>query len=312
MKLAVGVCVLLFMSAYPIAAQPVQEAPQKTTVCEILNHPQVWNHKLVEVTGFASHGFEDSGFRDPDCPDAWNLWMEYGGKLRTGTMSTASNWDRTGSKPMTVEGIKIALVDDATFHRFDDFLHSNTPSMTVHATVVARFFAGGLGQPKDHHIGGGYGHLGCCALFVIQQVLDVDDHRRPDLDYSGTPEQPDASSYRDLSLASTTAENLRDQGGAEQGERAYAFSDPERVAREKIAAYSPAPKIDPATLNLTKTFGNEYRLIYRATERGSNRRFMVVLSRPYWLSYSAKDPKRVPWVAIAAYEIDGEENTAKP
>lgn len=29
---------------------------------------------------------------------------------------------------------------------------------------------------------------------------------------------------------------------------------------------------------------------------------MVVVSRPYWLSYYAKDPKRVSWVVLAAYE----------
>jgi hypothetical protein len=29
---------------------------------------------------------------------------------------------------------------------------------------------------------------------------------------------------------------------------------------------------------------------------------MVVVSRPYWLSFHAKDPKRVAWIVAAAYE----------
>lgn len=33
-----------------------------------------------------------------------------------------------------------------------------------------------------------------------------------------------------------------------------------------------------------------------------NLAYMVVVSRPYWLSYYAKDRKRVAWVVLAAYE----------
>jgi len=36
--------------------------------------------------------------------------------------------------------------------------------------------------------------------------------------------------------------------------------------------------------------------------KGKTMRYMVVVSRPYLLSFYAKDPKRVAWVLIAAYE----------
>src|SRR5665213_961124 len=295
---------LLCVPAASIAAQSAAEAPSKVTVCDLLDHRKEWNRKLVQVSGFASHGFEDSGFSDPTCDSRYlGLWMEYGGKLRTGTMSTASNLDRTDSRPMKVEGIEVPLTDDKMFRRFDDFLHSQ-PSSMVHATVVARFFAGRLDNDAKGQMGG-YGHLGCCSLFVIEQVIDVDDHRRHGLDYSDTPEQPHASSYQGLDLVSTTAANLRDLHSAEDGTRAFAFTDDERVAREAIAAYPPAPKFDAKSLVLKKTSGNVYRVVYTATLRNLHRRFMVVLSRPYWLSFSAKDPNHVPWVVLAAYEIEG-------
>lgn len=301
---------LLCIPAASIAAQSATETPTKVTVCDLLGHRKEWNHKLVQVSGFASHGFEDSDFSDPTCDSRYGgLWMEYGGTLRAGTMSTVSNWDRTASQPMKIEGIPIPLTDDAMFHRFDDFLHSQPPAMTVHATVVARFFAGKLEDYPNGKQWGGYGHLGCCSLFVIEKVLEVDDHRRPDLDYSDTPEQPHADSYTDLVFADTLAANLRDLHSAEDGTRAYAFTDEERVAREAIAACAPAPKLDAKSLDLKKTSGNEYRAIYTATLRHPHRRFMVVLSRPYWLSFSAKNPARVPWVVLAAYEIDGKDES---
>jgi len=313
MKLPLApICIVWFLGS-PVAllsAQPTTETPQKVTVCDLLDHRKEWDHKLVQVSGFASHGFEDSGFSDPACDSRYgDLWMEYGGTLRAGTMSTVSNWDRTASQTMKVEGVSIPLTDDAMFHRFDDFLHSQTPSMTVHATVVARFFAGRLEDYPGGKQWGGYGHMGCCSLFVIEKVLDVDDHRRPDLDYSDTPEQPHADSFTDLTLVGATAANLRDLHSAEDGTRAFAFTDDERVAREAIAVYAPAPKLDATSLTLKKTSGNEYRAIYTATLRHSHRRFMVVLSRPYWLSFSAKDPNHVPWVVLAAYEIDGKNES---
>jgi hypothetical protein len=310
MKLASGAILFLGLAGVPnssLATQAPKETPSKVTVCDLLDHRKEWDHKLVQLSGFASHGFEDSNFSDPACGRYGGLWMEYGGKLRTGTMSTVSNLDRTDSRPMKVEGINVSLTDDKMFHRFDDFLHSQ-PSSTVHATVIARFFAGRTEGDANGQMGG-YGHLGCCSLFVIERVLEVDDHRRSGLDYSDTPEQPDASSYESLALVSTLAANLRDLHSAEDGERAFAFTDDERVAKEAIAAYPPAPKFDAKSLVLKKVSGNAYRAVYTATLRDSNRRFMVVLSRPYWLSFSAKNPKNVSWVVLAAYEVTGEEDT---
>jgi hypothetical protein len=300
---------LLFaVAAAPMAAQSHPEPPQKVTVCELLNHRKEWNHKLVQVTGFASHGFEDSGFTDPTCVGGdFGLWMEYGGKLRTGTMSTVSTWNRTSDRPMAVEGIKVPLADDAMFHRFDDFLHQ-APSRVVHSTVLARFFAGTLQDTGSGKRWGGYGHLWCCSLLVIQRVVDVDDRLRPDLDYSNSPEQPDTYPHKDLWAASTPAQNLRDLHRAEYDSGEYAFTDRERVAREAIAPYAPAPRVNPESLVMTRKSGNAYRAVYMAAAQDSQRQFMIVVNRPYWLSYSAKDPNRVPWVVLAAYELEDKED----
>jgi hypothetical protein len=81
---AVAFALLLAHTSSVISQAP--EVPAKATVCQLLADRKAWDHKLVEVSGFASHGFEDSSFSDPDCPSRFELWMEYGGKGSTGTM----------------------------------------------------------------------------------------------------------------------------------------------------------------------------------------------------------------------------------
>ena len=41
----------------------------KVSVCELKRDPLAFNHKLVEVTGFISHGFEDFTLFDPECSE---------------------------------------------------------------------------------------------------------------------------------------------------------------------------------------------------------------------------------------------------
>src|SRR5215470_4042442 len=63
-----------------------EDQPAKTTVCQLKNDPAAYNHKLVEVTGFVSHDFEDFTVFDPSCPSWPAIWLEYGGKAKSGTM----------------------------------------------------------------------------------------------------------------------------------------------------------------------------------------------------------------------------------
>jgi hypothetical protein len=184
-------CSCLFLASAGIAAQSPTEKPQKIALCELLKDPKAWDHKLVEVTGFASHGFEDSGFSDPTCPlEIQEFWLEYGGTKLTRTKSTVQEVPL--SQTLKIEGITTSLIDDAVFQRFDDFLHRDGTVM-VKATVIARIFAGRLeGELTGPHAWRGFGHMGCCSLFVVQQVLTVDDQRLPYLDYSNSYEQQDA------------------------------------------------------------------------------------------------------------------------
>jgi len=293
----------MILSSAPLVAQAAAstEIPQKSTVCQLVADPKAYNHKLVEVTGLASHGFEDSGFSDPSCGGRYGgLWMEYGGQSLTGTMSTVSSYSRTRTKPAIVEGIAVPLVEDETFKRFDALLHEGRGNQ-VHATVIARFFAGkeNFWGVKGHW--GGYGHLGCCSLFLIQQVLSFDEHSRDDLDYSDeSAHLDDAKCEQGLTRVDNEADLIAQQRDAESGVAGYAFSEPDRVAREELSRVA---KITPASsIRLKRRSATPAAVFYDASVPGSKTRYALVVDKPYWLLFQAKDHSNVAWVLREAVQ----------
>lgn len=168
--------------AYCQSAAP-PEQPIKTTLCEIKAHPENFQHKLVEFRATASHGFEDSMVEDAACP--WpkdgnpGVWMEFGGTRSTDTMYCCGFTPKP-DRPATlkVDGIEIPLVDDDLLRKFDSELHSAKPqsneSIAVDATLQGRFFARRTRLTnRSPERWGGYGHMGCCMLFVVTQVKSV-------------------------------------------------------------------------------------------------------------------------------------------
>jgi len=179
-----GVALLLTASVHPQSSDDT--APHtlvKTTLCEIKSHPEKFEHVYVEFTAIATHGFEDSMVESHDCIWAVNgnpgVWMEFGGTVGTETMYCCG----TAAKParpeeLKIDGIDLPLVDDDIFRTFNARLHpkhdrptqdSDAVSATMRGTIFAR-----QGQQKWQPKWEGYGHMGCCMLFVVQQVTFVD------------------------------------------------------------------------------------------------------------------------------------------
>lgn len=179
-RLYISVMRLLIYAAFFVlisslnAQQPVQ--PIKTTLCEIKRDPMSFNKKLVEVSGHASHGFEDSMFEDLTCFEGKGIpgiWMEYGGTASTDTMYCCGVTPSKEKKPLVVQGISVNLVQDELFQRFDKLLHSKPrKEISIRASVRGRIFVApsSIGQIRYF----GYGHMGCCMLLAIEQVLSVD------------------------------------------------------------------------------------------------------------------------------------------
>lgn len=114
MKLLGCASIVLVLGALASAQTPVpgvaaaEEQPATVTICQLKSDPAPYNHKLVEVTGFVSHAFEDFTVFDPTCPSYPGVWLEYGGKAKSGTMYCCGvTADRHRPNEMKVEDISI-------------------------------------------------------------------------------------------------------------------------------------------------------------------------------------------------------------
>jgi hypothetical protein len=302
-KIACVLAVLVFVSC--IVAVGSDEAPLKVTICQLKDDPAAYNHKLIEVTGFISHGFEDFTLLDPSCSSWSGIWLEYGGTTASGTMYCCGvTAERSRPAQLVIENIPVPLVDDARFREFDKLLRRSSDSI-AHATIVGRFFAG---EKMEHPKGarwGGYGHMGCCTLLAIQQVTSVDAQDRDDLDYSESPDPPELDKegcgYQILLSRETYYGDLIEaQRKAEQGQREWSFTDPQRVASAALARLLNTDEKSIARLRQMRTA--QGRIVYRWPNPAKRASYRIVVSRPYWLSFYAKDTKRIAWVVIAAYK----------
>jgi hypothetical protein len=279
------------------------DGPLKISLCRLKSDPKTYNHKLVEVTGFVSHGFEDFTLFDPACEKWPDVWLEYGGTAKSGTMYCCGvTSERTRPQPLVVDGVTIELVQDERFKQFDKLISNGRDSM-VHATIAGRFFSG---EPVNNDVKsfGGYGHMGCCTLLAIQQIVSVDPRESSELDYGTWADQPNLErggcGYEILNEISNRSVLIKAQERADLGQEEWAFSDPRRVASEELARLLKLS--DTSTIELTQTGRRQGRLIYWWRPRGKREHYMVVVSRPYMLSFYAKDSKRVAWVMIGAFK----------
>lgn len=301
-----------FLSGLLIFALPVthawpDDAPAPVTTCQLERDPAAYHHKRVQVTTFVSHGFEDFTVFDPECstsfPNSSPVWLEYGGLVTSGTIYCCGvSSERRRPKQLVIDGVPIPLVDDARFREFD-MLIQRAPDSVVRATLIGRFFAGERALHPEADSWGGYGHLGCCSLLAIEQVVSVEPQKNTDLDYRSSIDQPDIEqagcSYRSLA-SNSSSELIEIQKAAERSEDGWRFDDPRRVAS---AALARAIGVEGKSIDvMEQTSSAQGRFVYE-WRYSSGLRYMIVVGRPYWLSFYSKDRNRVAWVVLAAYEI---------
>jgi hypothetical protein len=304
----------LLTGAVPLFAQTGKsssdavEEPRKVTYCELAKDPAAYNHALVRLTAFVTHGFEDFQLAEPNCASPahrFSVWVMYGGKAESNTVYCCPGEAGAKTRPdsLTVEGVQVPLVDDQTFQQFTALLEKE-PDTTVRVTVVGRFFSGVSQTLNGSTYWQGFGHLGCCSLFVIQRVEWFEPHTRSDLDYTseaGWYEKEGCKfgslQYRrhvSISYSDGTAEqSIAEQEMADKGQP-WAFSDPQRVALESLKSFYPGQV--PVLRNVKKT---PVREVFE-WKNGKNR-VIVVVTRPYWLSFYAAS-NSVAWVSTTIKE----------
>lgn len=306
------VLITLLVGASPVFAQTVRASgndipePHEVTYCELSRDPAAYNHALVRLTAFVTHGFEDFQVTEPDCPTQhFSVWLMYGGKAESNTVYCCPGeaGRETRSDVLTVEGVQVPLINDLTFQQFIELLKKE-PDTTVRSTVVGRFFSGAKETFDTGTFWRGFGHMGCCSLLVIERVESFEPHTRTDLNYT-----TEAGWYEDEGCKWGSEQNLLHvsvnnwDGGAQKGiaeqEKAdrgqsWAFTDPQRVALESLKLLYPDQL--PILRNVKKT---PARQVFRW--RSGNKSVVVVVTRPYWLSFYAGS-KSVAWVTTMIKE----------
>jgi hypothetical protein len=296
---------------FPVALWSQQ--PLRVTVCELKEKTAEFNQKLVEATGFVSHGFEDFGLFDPACPEWPYVWLEYGGTKKSGTVYCCGVSPRgTRAKPLQIEGIEIPATTDVTFEDFDKLIRTERDTV-VHATLVGRFFAGKETRfPNGEVEWRGYGHMGCCSLFAVQQVLSVAAHDREDLDYRSSPDQPNIDKvgcgFQDLVRPWPYGDWVKAQQAAELQNDMAPFDSPREAAITALMRLARIDKETAAKLNEMKRA--QGRVVYELKTDGGKETYMIVLSKPYLLSFYAKDPQKIAWIVIGAYESSCEKSNS--
>lgn len=164
---------------YSVHAQSLPEKPEVVTLCALRKNPEHWDRKFVRVTAYATHGYEESSIVDPACGDyrdGSEIWMEYGGQVGSDTMYFGPVSPRHRKRDLIVQGMSIPLLNDAQFQKLDGMLQSRPHSqgvVVVATTVEGHFFSGTAPKQGGTVTFGGFGHFGCCSLFVIEKVDSV-------------------------------------------------------------------------------------------------------------------------------------------
>lgn len=277
--------------------------PEKVDLCELISDRGKYDRKLIEVTGFVTRGFEDSFIFDPTCDSRTSIWIEIGGKGGTGLMyCCGSAPEKNRPKDLVFDGITVPLVMDEAYANFDKALAPRPYGAMVRATVLGRFFSGTKTKyPNGEEVWTGFGHMGSFSLLAIQQVLSEDTRDQTDLDRTASAPQPDMSSGKCSGYSSEMDEIFADvldqQKKAETGARAWSLDDPKRVAAETLEKLLKPTK--GTAIELTETQRSKGSIVY--TWRHKTGVHMIVVHRPYWLSFYAKDPAKTAWVAAAVY-----------
>jgi hypothetical protein len=233
--------------------------------------------------------------------------MEYGGTASTETMYCCGFTPKpTRPVVLTVEGVQLPLVENDNFKSLNNLLHKDS-GRTVRATVRGTFFSGKQDPYRNGKtdLWGGYGHMGCCSLFVIQEVVSVLPQNVDGLDYASSIDQPDTDKEGCSSYKFHGGEDWKslviEQRAADSGSDTWRYDKPDRVGSEGLAKLLHR---SADSIKLEETRRTESRFIYYWRPNGRKGvRYMVVVNRPYALSLEANDPSKTIWAVAKMYSV---------
>jgi hypothetical protein len=163
-------CVSQFVNA--------QENPVDVSGCDLAKNPKAFDGKLIRVRGTLNVYFEDFSLGIKNCDTRQSIWLAFGGDVPGIVISMVNDNMRKPGVNLKVNDVSYEIKKDDNFRRLYALIsarHGDKPDYNVTATLIGTFFAGEERKLANGQSDfGGYGHLGCCSLFVITQVSDVE------------------------------------------------------------------------------------------------------------------------------------------
>jgi len=189
----------LFLTFTPlffvVGAVRAREAPLKLGICDLANNPKSFDGKMIQVRGTLMVQFEDFSLVGGNCEKQQGIWLTFGGDVPGIVASTVNDFYRKRGMDIKVNGISYGIKKDENFRRLYALIaarHGGKPAFRVTATLTGEFFAGNERKLPNGQIDfAGYGHLGCCALFVITEVSEVESIPPANLKIRGIVVGPD-------------------------------------------------------------------------------------------------------------------------
>lgn len=170
-------CVLaIVLASWLFQAQT--PATEDVDICQVLQNPGSYDGKRVSFRGRLEFEFEGDHIDDSNCglpPLHTGIWWDYGGEGASAFSADAAR----------IQAETSPIVRDAQFDAFTAHTgayrtlqpngqqcksHKACAYYEVVATYTGKFFAGRTGAGK---VLPGFGHMGCCHLFVIERISDV-------------------------------------------------------------------------------------------------------------------------------------------
>ena len=209
--------------AFVATVSPVRsQNPQaKVSACDLAKNPKAYDGKTIRVRGTLNVHFEDFTLA-PGCETQQGIWLAFGGDVPGIVASLVNDNVRKPGTKFELNGVSYEIRKDDNFHKMYALIaarHGDKPDYRVTTTLTGAFFAGEeiefAGGVKPF---GGYGHIGCCALFVITQVLDVVSVPSPSLRLRGRVLGPDGMPAQGLAV-------INDVPGGYPPERQQVFTN---------------------------------------------------------------------------------------
>jgi len=171
--------VFLITPSFVLGQAPSNDSVRTVEICEVLKNPSAFDSQMIRLRGRLELEFENETVDDRACGLPvfhTGIWWTYGGEPLLAH-------EPDGKR---IRALAWPVLKDAQFNEFEararerrkhlpdgEWCHSHWECAyyDVVATFTGKFFAG-----KKHPgrtLAGGFGHMGCCHLFVIEQISDV-------------------------------------------------------------------------------------------------------------------------------------------